>query len=212
MKSSPTVPNETAAGHPLRLESMMSASSLSSNTSNGSSGTGNDGPSRISGRGGGSATTSPTFSRMVTSDSNNTLYSTASSSSLQTSGSVASFEGPHIGSVTSTSGPPPPLPAATQGAQASPIWPHSTVFSPNLSDCLCNAALFSSHSAAGHANFAPPHSYRCRYGAFTRGDLDIMIDWLDARLLGGSYMSDVDRLRFEWLRAFLSLSFYLWAL
>lgn len=202
--------SETPAGNPLRLESMLSAPAVSSGAVIGDDSNGVDGPSGSHGvQGAGSTITSPTFTRMVASDSNNTVFSTASSSLHSDSPVIPLEGGPMIGTGP-TSGPPPPPPpaAAPPPPQTSPVWPQNPVFSPQISNCLCNAALISSNPS----DFAPPHSYRCRYGAFTRADLDIMINWIDARLHDGSYMSDADRLRFEWLRAVICLSLYLWAL
>ncbi len=114
-------------------------------------------------------------------------------------------EAPSSGSSTSSVGTSAST-AATTAIDLSPVWPHGAVLSPKADDCLCDTSFFSNPE-----NAAPHHSYRCRYGAIMRRDLDAMIFRIDY-LLQDSLLADSDRVRLEWLRAFLYLSFYLWAL
>lgn len=99
------------------------------------------------------------------------------------------------------------LSSSSSGPEASPVWPHHSLSNgAPVDECFCEQ----SSSVRSHGDVAQTHSHRCRYGAVLRRDVDTMVSWLDHQL-GDRLLSDVARVRYEWLRCILLLGFYLWA-
>ena len=101
------------------------------------------------------------------------------------------------------------LSSSSAGTETSPVWPHHPLSNGTpMDECFCDQS--SQQSIRSNGDVTQAHSHRCRYGAILRRDVDTMVSWLDHQL-GDRLLSDVARVRLEWLRCILLLGFYLWA-